>query len=491
MTAEGLKERAERARAAADAAGQGHVFDNWASLSDGDKERLLAELEPLDYSYLSRVFASSMASPSSSFEGVEPATDVLRLADVTPAQAAEWAQHGYRLIAEGRVAVLLLAGGQGTRLGSSAPKGCYDIGLPSHKSLFQLQAERLLRLQALAAHANGTPAAAIKPLKWLVMTSAFTHAETLAHFEAHGYFGLAREQVVFFQQGFLPAFTEQGKLILDTPCSLAKAPDGNGGVYLSLARSGVLDALAAAGVEALDCYCVDNALARLGDPRFVGYCHGVARADVGARVVAKAHPEEKVGVFARRRADPSDPASPSSLAVLEYSELNPQLASATDPATGRLFFNWSNICMHYFSLPWLKKIAAELLAGGGSPYHVARKKIPSVSGPVAGVKLELFIFDTFGMAAASTALVEVERSSEFGPVKNAPGSASDSPDTARAALLALGARWVEAAGGKVEGGQGVEVSPLCSYGGEGLEQLVGGKVLQGPLAPELQQPAQD
>ncbi|KXZ54652.1 hypothetical protein GPECTOR_4g718 [Gonium pectorale] len=450
-----VDQRASKARAAAEAAGQGHVFEHWDALTDAEKEKLLSDVE-----------------------------------DVTPEQEVEWTQHGFRLIAEGRVAVLLLAGGQGTRLGSSAPKGCYDIQLPSHKSLFQLQAERLLRLQQLAAEAMGTAAAAVKPLQWYIMTSAFTHAETIAHFEAGGYFGLQPGQVHFFQQGFLPCLTEEGalgrgKLILEARGSLAKAPDGNGGVYLSLARSGALDAMAAAGVECLDCYCVDNALARLGDPRFVGYCHGGARADVG--------------VFARRRV--GEPAateqpSPSSsspslgpLAVLEYSELDPSLASAANPATGQLYYNWSNICMHYFSVAWLRRVADSLLGGGGTPYHVARKRIPSVSGPVPGIKLELFIFDTFAMAAGErTALVEVERSEEFAPVKNAPGSATDSPDTARAAVLALHAGWVRAAGGAVAAAEGVEVSPLVSYGGEGLAALVAGKTYDSSLVPELQQP---
>ncbi|PNW81173.1 hypothetical protein CHLRE_07g345300v5 [Chlamydomonas reinhardtii] len=495
MSGPDLEQRAQQARAAAEAAGQGHVFEHWGSLVDSEREALLKDLEGLDYGYLSRVFTSSMAvSSAPSYDGTEPARDVLRLKDwAASGRAAEWTQHGYRLIAEGRAAVLLLAGGQGTRLGSAAPKGCYDIGLPSHKSLFQLQAERLLRTQQLAAAATGTAAVDVKPLRWYIMTSAFTHEETVAHFEQHNYFGLKQEQVIFFQQGFLPCFTEDGKLILEAPGRLAKAPDGNGGVYLALARSGLLEEMAVAGVEALDCYCVDNALARLGDPRFIGYCHGGAGggagADVGARVVAKAYPEEKVGVFARRAGAAAASGPASALCVLEYSELDPARAAATDPATGHLYFNWSNICMHYFSVPWLRRVASELLAGGGSAYHVARKRIPSVSGPVPGVKLELFIFDTFPLAGERTALVEVDRREEFAPVKNAPGSASDSPDTARAALLSLHVGWVKAAGGAVACAEGVEVSPLLSYGGEGLGQVVGGKSYDTPWADELQRPA--
>lgn len=109
---------------------------------------------------------------------------------------------------QGKVAILLLAGGQGTRLGSTLPKGCYDIGLPSHKSLFQLQGERILKLQQLAAESQ--PSHASKALQWVIMTSPFTHQDTVSHFESHAYFGLQPSQVTFFQQGSLPCLTEQG-----------------------------------------------------------------------------------------------------------------------------------------------------------------------------------------------------------------------------------------------------------------------------------------
>lgn len=198
---------------------------------------------------------------------------------------------------------------------------------------------------------------------------------------------------------------------------------------------------------------------------FLMYC-------AAARVVAKAYPEEKVGVFARRG---------GRLEVVEYSELDPVEACAVEPDSGILRYNWSNVCLHYFERRWLDGVAGRLAEEGR--YHVAHKQIPSVDGKVPGVKLELFIFDTFPMAD-HTALLEVRRDEEFAPVKNAPGSKADSPDTARQGILALHRRWIEAAGGAVDGDT-VEVSPLVSYAGEGLEWAKG-RTFRQPLEPGVQ-----
>lgn len=462
-------------RAEAEATGQSHLFDEWDSLNEEQQQQLLGDLKDIDFKYLKNIFERSTRSTEETATAEqEPAQDVLKLSDASAAQRQEWAQQGLQLIAEGKAAVLLLAGGQGTRLGSSLPKGLYSVGLPSNKSLFQLQAERVLRLQQLAAESvNGKGAAVARPLHWYIMTSPFTHQASVSHFEEHGYFGLQPSQVTFFQQGFLPCMTEAGQVILETSSKVAKAPDGNGGLYRALQLSGALEHMVKNGVVALDCYCVDNILAKVGDPEFLGYGYA-SRAECGARVLAKASPEEKVGVFVQMG---------GSLQVLEYSELDPTKASAVNPATGELFFNWSNICMHYFSVPWLQKVVASM--EGGAAYHIARKKIPSKSGPVAGIKLEMFIFDTFPLASKNV-LFEIERASQFAPVKNAPGSPTDSPDTARQLLLELHKRWVEAAGGKVTAAPGVEVSPLVSYAGEQLEDLVKGKTYDNPLVAELQ-----
>lgn len=197
------------------------------------------------------------------------------------------------------------------------------------------------------------------------------------------------------------------------------------------------------------------------------YCIFLYSIVAGARVVAKAYPEEKVGVFARRN---------NRLQVVEYSELDPAEASAFDSETGVLRYNWSNVCLHFFQREWLDAMASRLRDEG--IYHIARKQIPSFNGKVPGIKLELFIFDAFPMADV-TALMQIKREEEFAPVKNAPGSTSDSPDTARAAILALHTSWVTAAGGLLEDESSlVEVSPAVSYAGEGLNGLTKGRTFR-------------
>lgn len=451
------------------AAGQQQVLEDWDQLPQEERAQLAEDLQAIDFGFVRSALTASLSAAGAAAAGASPAAGVVQLdGGASAGQREEWRALGLRLVAEGKAGVLLLAGGQGTRLGSKLPKGCYDIGLPSHRSLFRLQAERLLKLQRLAASANGGEG---RPLRWFIMTSPFTHNDTVAHFEAGGYFGLSKDQITFFQQGFLPCMTEEGQIIMETSSKVATAPDGNGGLYRALHVTGALAAMRDAGVEALDVYCVDNSLARLGDPEFVGCCYS-RQTQVGARVLAKAYPEEKVGVFAYT--------PDGSLQCLEYSELDPAQASSINPATGQLYYNWSNICMHYFSLPWLAA-TVKALSGPGAAYHIARKAIPSKSGEkIPGVKLEMFIFDPFHTAKKTT-LFEVEREDHFAPVKNAPGSDTDSPDTARALLLAQGARWAAAAGAKVAPGcAGLEVPPLVSYAGEGLGKVVDGKDVPAP-----------
>ena len=271
---------------------------------------------------------------------------------------------------------------------------------------------------------------------------------------------------MLFQQGMLPCLTVDGKIILETKSKVAMAPDGNGGIYPALQSSGSLENMVARGVKYLHIFSIDNALVKPADPLFIGHCISVD-ADCGNKSVWKSHPHEKVGVVALRNGKPC---------VVEYSEISKDMAEEVD-VDGRLVFGAGNICNHFYTLDFLRNV---VLTNMGNLYHVAHKKIPYYDAEKdktiqpecnTGIKLETFIFDVFPLSQRM-ALFEVSRDDEFGPVKNAPGSSSDSPDTARAMISARSKRWLEAAGATLENGNNddiCEVLPLTSYAGEGLE----------------------
>ncbi|XP_021766552.1 UDP-N-acetylglucosamine diphosphorylase 1-like isoform X2 [Chenopodium quinoa] len=456
--------------------GQEDTFAFWNELSSDEREHLIKDIESLDLPRIDRIIRCSFRSQGLPAAAIEPVSEdiVSTVEHRTIEDREKWWKMGLKAIHAGKLAVILLSGGQGTRLGSSDPKGCFNIGLPSRKSLFQLQAERILCVQRLAAQFMNEGSADVVPIHWYIMTSPFTDEATRKFFESHKFFGLEADQVTFFQQGTIPCISMDGRFIMETPYKMAKAPDGNGGVYTALKSSRLLEDMAARGVKYVDCYGVDNALVRVADPTFLGYFID-KNVSAAAKVVKKAYPQEKVGVFVRRgKGGPLD--------VVEYSELDPSVASAVNQETGRLRFCWSNVCLHMFTLDFLNSVANGL--ENDSIYHLAEKKIPSVNGYTMGLKLEQFIFDAFTYSP-STALFEVLREEEFAPVKNANGANYDTPDSARLLVLRLHARWVIAAGGFLTHSvplysTGVEVSPLCSYTGENLEAICRGRTFHAP-----------
>ncbi|XP_020269639.1 UDP-N-acetylglucosamine diphosphorylase 1-like isoform X2 [Asparagus officinalis] len=451
--------------------GQQDAFAYWDELSPEERDLLVKDIQSLDLPRMDRIIRCSLGSQGLPLPAIEPVPEscVSTVEARTLEDRERWWKRGLKAISEGKLAVVLLSGGQGTRLGSSDPKGCFNIGLPSGKSLFQLQAERILCVQRLAAQFTD---AALSPIHWYIMTSPFTDDATRKFFESHKYFGLEADQVTFFQQGTIPCISRDGRFIMETPYKVAKAPDGNGGLYSALKSSKLLEDMAMRGVRYVDCYGVDNV--RVADPTFLGYFidKGVSAA---AKVVRKAYPQEKVGVFVQRgRGGP--------LTVVEYSEMDPSVSSEINQITGRLRYCWSNVCLHMFTLDFLNQVANGLEKD--SIYHLAEKKIPSVTDYTMGLKLEQFIFDAFAYSP-STALFEVLREEEFAPVKNANGASYDTPDSARLMLLRLHSRWVVAAGGFLTHSvplylTGVEISPLCSYGGENLEAICRGRTFHAP-----------
>lgn len=282
---------------------------------------------------------------------------------------------------------------------------------------------------------------------------------------------------MIFEQGVLPCISNDGKILLESKGKVAVAPDGNGGIYQALVVSPVLGDMRKRGIEHIHAYCVDNCLVRVADPTFTGFAAS-KDVDIATKVVRKRNAKESVGLILSKNGKPD---------VVEYSEIDQETAEAKDPKQPDVLkFRAANIVNHYYSFRFLESIpkwAKDL------PHHVARKKIPYIdlkSGESVkpekpnGIKLEQFVFDVFPMMDLSKfACLEVKREDEFSPLKNAKGTGEDDQDTSKKDIMDQGKRWVVAAGAVAAGDPdgGVEVSPLISYGGEGLGHLAGTQLM--------------
>ncbi len=399
--------------------GQAHLFDHWDSLTHDEQRELLADIDKLDFAELQNLLRQTQKEfPTPT--GLCP-MPLQQLSAFSTEKVEAFEKLGLQKIREGKVAALLLAGGQGSRLGFEGPKGKYSIGLPSGASLFELQA---LRIKALAERAQGE-------IPWFVMTSELNREETETFFKAKQFWGLNPQSVFFFNQGQIPAIDFTGKVLLSAPHKIYRVPDGNGGCFSAFYKSGLLDKAQNLGVEEVFIYGVDNALVKPCDPIFTGF-HIASGCPTSSKVVSKNSPDEAVGVFYQSDQGPG---------VIEYSDLDPSLAKATD-TKGNLLYNGANIATHFFTLAALRNVAKDPL-----PYHVARKKIPYVNEKKQVVevdspnafKFEQFLFDVFGRLK-DMALLEVSRAEEFAPVKNATGK--DSPESARNMLYTLHRQWL-------------------------------------------------
>ncbi|KAI2614836.1 nucleotide-diphospho-sugar transferase [Hypoxylon sp. NC1633] len=482
-------------------AGQGHVFTYFDSLSESEQKAFFEQLQKIDPARVQKLRDLALNPPKEEGQAVvEPLPDSANasIIDSSPEDIQRWYDLGLELIGKGEVAVVLLAGGQGTRLGSKAPKGCFDIKLPSHKTLFQIQAERILKIQELAAKRAADPSKAVIP--WFIMTSGPTRGPTEKFFkkeklaelsdEENGnrakgvpFFGLDPKNVTIFEQGVLPCITNDGKFMLASKGKLAVAPDGNGGLYKALQDEGVLEKMRP-NIKHVHTYCVDNCLAKVADPVFIGFA-AEKEVKIGTKVVRKRDAKESVGLILQKNGKPD---------VVEYSEIDDATRQATDPKQPDLLkFRAANIVNHYYSFEYLDNMGD---AVNRLPPHVAKKKIPffdtdkgEAVDPKSpnGIKLEQFVFDNFKWLNLNEfACFEVKREEEFSPLKNADPAKKangafekepeDSPTTSRRHIKEQGKRWVEATGATIKNGdadEGLEISPLTSYGGEGLESFKG------------------
>ena len=411
--------------------GQSHLLQGVEQLAVAERDAYLQRLADIDWAEMKH---HSSPPPS----GTVGKSRVIDLAERAK-RKAEFERIGEAAYRAGQVAVLMVAGGQGTRLGSSAPKGCFSVAPHSAKSIYQLQAEKVLSLSRRVG----------RDVPFLVMTSPMTDSETRDFFAVNGNFGLTSAQVRFFSQGTVPSLDQQGRALLSGLGKLLENPDGHGGCFTALVKSGNLAQLRAEGVTQIVYIQVDNILVPVDDNQLVGVAVA-EKADVVTKVLEKAHPDEKVGHLVK--VDGHD-------VIVEYTEVTPEQARSVD-AAGELIYRWGSPAMHCWSVAFLGRLTD---AGYKIPLHRSSKPLKAwLDGQhqeVKGWKNERFIFDLIPEAKVSIGLA-IDRDDEFAPVKNKDGS--DSPATAVAMASAQYVRWLQAAGVKLNlpADARIEISPL-------------------------------
>jgi len=437
---------------------QSQVLRFFDGLDNVGREKLHRQVAALDLGEIDELaemhvrHKSTIALPTK----IEPVKTYPRAAG--PGQErlyADAVQRGNELLRDGKVAAFLVAGGQGTRLGYDGPKGEFPVTPIKQKPLFQVFAEQLLAWSRDSG----------KVIPWYIMTSDANDAATRAFFAKHQHFGYTPGDVLFFQQGMMPAFNLAGHILLAAKDSLALSPDGHGGSLRALHKSGALADMRKRGIEHLSYFQVDNPLVQCIDPLFLGL-HDITASEMSSKTIPKADPLEKVGNFVT---------GDGVLQVIEYSDLPENLAMQRN-ADGSLKFNAGSIAIHALRVSFIERLNA---AGRLElPWHRAEKKVPYVDEhgnevkptQANAIKLEQFVFDAIPLAK-NAIVYETDRAEEFSPVKNAQGN--DSPATCRRDQIRRAARWLRAANIAVPEKNGdpdavLEISPLLATSAEQL-----------------------
>lgn len=453
--------------------GQSHLISFWDELTTEQQSDLTDQIQSIDFAQLqSLAQKASTTDDSSTIDRATVATAPSKLVRLpkTDDDKALWQtarQKGEQVLAEGKVGAVLVAGGQGTRLGFPHPKGMFPVGPVSECPLFQILVEQLIARSKKAG----------VDIPYFIMTSAATHDETVEFFEANNHFGLKPSNVHFFQQGYMPAVEREAtsgthRVLLADKHQVATSPDGHGGILAAMSNANLLAKMNESGIEHLYYHQVDNPTAIVCDPEFIGF-HVLQNSDLSTKVVQKVDANEKMGAVVEVNGQTQ---------IIEYSELTGDTASRTD-SDGNPVFWAGNTAIHCFRRAFLEQLVAD---PNSLPFHLAKKNVPYVdeagqriapddpANPNA-IKFERFIFDALP-AAKNALVVEADRDREFNPVKNRDGA--DSPATAKAALVRLGRSLLQAAGYSVGENSAVEVSPLVADNLSGREiDLAGDQIL--------------
>ena len=438
--------------------GQEHLLAFWDKLDGAAQESLARQIEAIDFALVRRLFdgrnqqgnvrelaARAEQPPAFRLNGAE-----------NPSSIEEARRRAEEALAAGELGVVLVAGGQGTRLGFDHPKGMFPIGPVSNKTLFQIHVEKIVA----AAQRYGVR------IPLYLMTSAATHDETVQFFATHGRFGLAEEDLFVFQQGTMPAVdAESGRVLLESPGRIATSPDGHGGMLAAMQKSGALDDIERRGIRNLFYFQVDNPLVDICGRDFVGY-HILSGSELSSQVIAKRDPLERVGNVVQ---------VDGRLMVIEYSDL-PEEAARRCNADGSLSIWAGSIAVHAIDAGLLRRTAT---AADGLPFHIAHKKVVYVDpsgnrvepAEPNAIKFERFIFDLMPQARGAI-VVEVDPRLAFAPLKNASGAKDDTPESVRSQLSALHRGWLRQAGVQVDDDVAVEVSPLYALDAEELRAMM-------------------
>ena len=388
---------------------QEHLLNEFEKLPENKQKELIKQIQEIDFELIENLYRNTIKGVDLSNDKVEPIEylDKYKLNE----KFKEYEAIGKKAISEGKLAAVTMAGGQGTRLGHDGPKGTYDIGLDSHKSLFELLSDSLKE--------EGNKHNIIIP--WFIMTSRENNSATVDFFKQNNYFGYEKDKTIFFfEQGELPMVDTEGKILIGEDGLVKQAADGHGGIFQALVKNKMTDKMKELGVEWVFIGGVDNCLVKMVDPVLMGIAIEKNISAAGKSIV-KANPEEKVGVFCKKNGRPY---------VIEYSEISEEMAKATDK-NGELLYGESHILCNLFKTTSIEKMGNTPL-----PYHSAFKKATYIdkegnkvvpTSPNA-YKFEAFLFDAFG-ELDDMAILRVKREEEFAPVKNASGV--DSPETAR------------------------------------------------------------
>ena len=401
----------EEAKAILKKYNQEHLLNGYEKLEEKKQKQLLDQIMNIDFELIKSLYDNTKKEISTNDDNIEPMEylDKYKLND----KYKYYENIGKQAIKEGKLAAVTMAGGQGTRLGHTGPKGTYDIGLDSHKSLFELLCDYLKE--------EGKKYGVTIP--WFIMTSRENNKETVEFFEKNKFFGYQKDKnIFFFIQGELPMVDTEGKILIGEDGLIKQAADGHGGIYESLVKNGMTEKMKQLGIEWVFIGGVDNCLVKMVDPVLMGVAID-KEVTVACKSIVKANPHEKVGVFCKRNGRPG---------VIEYSEITDEMAEAVDE-NGELLYGESHILCNLFNIKAVERMGTTPL-----PYHSAYKKAKFIDkdgnlvvpdSPNA-YKFEAFLFDAFG-EVDDMAILRVKREEEFAPVKNADSAGVDCPSTAR------------------------------------------------------------